>query len=292
MPRNTKPTSTDYDYEVEQRPLFSLSSSGERIKTSVVGNFRTDNDVMIGHATESYEILHNKDLVDSVREGLEACGIDNYEESFVVARDGARFYGEFKLPNLEREVSVGDVVSMKLITNNSFDRTCSAGFSVGLERQVCSNGMVTLTADTSVAQKHSSRLSLKFIQKAIEQAKSKFDQSVKDFGNLRSFKLTPEEGSNFLDNLAGKKILSEKVKEHVDVIWRNPSLNEGFEIGGGFNLYNLYNAATQHLTRDVAESRYEYSNRVSGSLLRNLDKASRSQTNFQKMVKPLEAALN
>ena len=40
------------------------------------------------------------------------------------------------------------------------------------------------------------------------------------------------------------------------------------------NLYNLYNAVTQHLTDEVEGSRFEYANRISSNVLKNFQAAS------------------
>ena len=55
-----------------------------------------------------------------------------------------------------------------------------------------------------------------------------------------------------------------KVREGIEAVWRNPAYEEDTDR----NLYNLYNAATQFLTRNVSQERYEYSERVNRDLLK------------------------
>jgi hypothetical protein len=54
------------------------------------------------------------------------------------------------------------------------------------------------------------------------------------------------------------------VREGIEAVWRNPAYEEDTDR----NLYNLYNAATQFLTRNVSTERYEYSERVNRDLLK------------------------
>ena len=67
--------------------------------------------------------------------------------------------------------------------------------------------------------------------------------------------------------------ISGKVREGIEAVWRNPA----YELDTDRNLYNLYNATTQFLTRNVAEERYEYSERVSRDLLKVFSGATRAE---------------
>ncbi|NBU34837.1 hypothetical protein EBS40_09530 [bacterium] len=69
---------------------------------------------------------------------------------------------------------------------------------------------------------------------------------------------------NLLTKLEEKEVISGKVREGIESVWRNPS----YELDTDRNLYNLYNAATQFLTRNVSQERYEYSERVNRDLLK------------------------
>ena len=63
MARNTRPTSDQFDYTVEQSPLYDRHSKPVKVGGSpIFGNFRTDNNVCLGTSTEAYEIVNNADV--------------------------------------------------------------------------------------------------------------------------------------------------------------------------------------------------------------------------------------
>ena len=169
------------------------------------------------------------------------------EKSWLLVRVHG-FYGVYDFPTQERHIAnVGDVVSLRLTLNNSFDRSCGLNWAVGMMRKVCSNGMCSLVADTNVTKKHSSKLDLSFIKEGIDASVEKFDASVEAFKNLGKREITHEQGGLILDNLAIKKVLSESLRDSIQMVWDSPSFGED----QGRNLYNLYNATTEHLTREV-----------------------------------------
>ena len=232
-------------------------------------------------STEAYEIVNNSDVVEVIEDAFNSAGMSDFEREVVVARDGARFYGVYDFPQVERHIAnVGDVVSLRLTLNNSFDRSCGLNWAIGLLRKVCSNGMCSLVADTNVTKKHSSKLDLSFIKEGIDASVEKFDASIEAFQSLSNREITQKEGGLILDNLAIKKVLSESLRDSIQMVWDSPSFGED----QGRNLYNLYNATTEHLTREVQGTRFEYANRVNSGLLTNLSRAEQSATHFAKLT--------
>ena len=281
MARNTKPTSDEFNYKVEQLPLYRGGSAVKVGGSPVMRNFRTDNGVCLGTSTEKYEIVNNESVVEVVEDAFANTDLGEFKREIVVAREGARFYGVYDFPMQERAIAnVGDVVSLRLTLNNSFDRSCGLNWAVGMMRKVCSNGMCSLVADTNVTKKHSSKLDLSFIKEGIDVSVEKFDASVEAFKNLGKREITQKEGGLILDNLAIKKVLSESLRDSIQMVWDSPSFGED----QGRNLYNLYNATTEHLTREVQETRFEYANRVNRGVLTNLSRAEKSADHFAKLT--------
>ena len=281
MARNTKPTSDEFNYKVEQLPLYRGGSAVKVGGSPVMGNFRTDNGVCLGTSTEKYEIVNNESVVEVVEDAFANTDLGEFEREIVVAREGARFYGVYDFPTQERHIAnVGDVVSLRLTLNNSFDRSCGLNWAVGMMRKVCSNGMCSLVADTNVTKKHSAKLDLSFIKEGIDASVEKFDASVEAFKNLGKREITQKEGGLILDNLAIKKVLSESLRDSIQMVWDSPSFGED----KGRNLYNLYNATTEHLTREVQGTRFEYANRVNRGVLTNLSRAEKSVDHFAKLT--------
>jgi hypothetical protein len=282
MARNTKPTSSNFDYSVVQEPLFNRDGKPVKVGNSpIMGNFRTDNNVCLGTSTEAYEIVNNNSVVEVVEDAFSASGLGDFEREIVVAREGARFYGVYDFPTQERHIAnVGDVVSLRLTLNNSFDRSCGVNWAIGLLRKICSNGMCSLVADTNVTKKHSSKLDLSFIKEGIEASHEKFEASVEAMQLLGNREITQKQGGLILDNLAIKKVLAESMRDSIQMVWDSPTFGED----QGRNLYNLYNATTEHLTREVQSKRFEYANRVNRNVLSNLARAERSANHFAKLT--------
>ena len=270
MARTTRPTSDSYDFQVVQEPLFNRGGKAAVVgKSPVMGNFRTDTGQCLGTSTEAYAIVQNGDLVEQVEDALGKSELGEFTSQKLVARDGARFYGVYDFPSMVKPVVLGDGAGMRLTLNNSFDRSTGVDFTLGLMRLICLNGQMTLVADTSVTKKHSHKLTLDFITDAIHSCTLKFEESIKDFGTLAKREITQEQGGLILDNLAIKKVLAESMRDSIQMVWDNPTHKED----EGRNLYNLYNATTQHLTHDVEGGRFEYARRVSSQVLKNLTKA-------------------
>ena len=70
------------------------------------------------------------------------------------------------------------------------------------------------------------------------------------------------------------------VRDGIVKIWDNPTHQED----EARNLWNLYNATTQHLTHAVNDDRFEYSNTVSSNVLRRLRGAASSPNRLAQLV--------
>jgi len=192
---------------------------------------------------------------------------------------------DLKGPNMETRVpNVGDVMGYRLTVQNSFDRTLRVSFALGLMRLVCLNGMQTMEKDIDMVSKHSTKLDLANLitDKALDNALAFLKESGSIYGRLAATKLEDEQGLNILQNLTKKKVMSEKVRERVAQLWNNRGdlLRSNNHDG---NLYNLYNSVTQHLTDEVEENRFEYSNRMSGQVLKAFDKVTGSASALGKL---------
>ena len=103
MARNTKPTSSEFDYTVVQEPLFNRDGKAVKVGNSpIMGNFRTDTNVCLGTSTEAYEIVNNESVVEVVEDAFAGAGLGDFKREIVVAREGARFYGVYDFPTQER----------------------------------------------------------------------------------------------------------------------------------------------------------------------------------------------
>lgn len=269
MARTTKPAQDAYDFDVHQEPL--LTTDGKR--TGYFGMVRRDTaePITLGVCTEQYGVVKNADLIEMVESNLASHDkLSNYNSRKFVVRDGARFYASYDFPDFKTELkpmgkrAKGDILGLRLTVNNSYDRSCRVSLSLGFLRLVCTNGMTSLSKEFSMTKRHTLAVNLDFVGDALAHACDSVESSAQIFNKLAQRALTNEQGLSLLTKLEEKDIISGKVREGIEAVWRNPQYEEDTDR----NLYNLYNAATQFLTRNVSQERYEYSERVNRDLLK------------------------
>ena len=251
-----------------------------------IGTRRTDSGKVLGVTSDKYGLLLNSTLVDSIEEVLTDKGLD-YSKKVRVARDGATMYATYDFPSKNITVpNVGDTIGMRITGRNSYDRSCFAGLDLAALRQVCTNGMKALRSTYTFNQKHSSKLDLSGVSRAIDSALTAFDTIGEDYGLLAETKIDNTIGDFILKNLRDSKVLSNSLREEISKIWINPTYKED----EARNLYNLYNAATQHLTSGknrtaVQNDRYEYASKVNETILKKLTKAAKDKAFFAKLTR-------
>ena len=269
MARTTKPAQDVYDFDVHQEPL--LTTDGKR--TGYFGMIRRDSPepITLGVCTEQYGVVKNADLIEMVESNLATHDkLSNYNSKKFVVRDGSRFYASYDFPDFKTELkpmgkrAKGDILGLRLVVNNSYDRSCRVSLSLGFLRLVCTNGMTSLSKEFGMTKRHTLAVNLDFVGDALARACDSVDSSAQIFNRLAEKAISDEQGLSLLTKLEEKDIISGKVREGIEAVWRNPSFEEDTDR----NLYNLYNASTQFLTRNVSQERYEYSERVSRDLLK------------------------
>ena len=173
----------------------------------------------------------------------------------------------------------------RLILQNSFDLSLRVSFALGLLRLVCANGMQTMEKDVDMVSKHSSKLDLDNLitDKALNTALASLKDSTDVFAKSAGIKVEQEQGLNILQNITGasKRIPSEKIRERVAHIWNNPTQLRSDD--RSYNLYNLYNSVTQHLT-DEYEDRFEYADRISGKVLKEFSLAADNSNRLKNLI--------
>ena len=315
MPITAKQTkNSNWGFEVVQERLLRASGN----KAPIYANVRTDTDEVLGYSTDRYGIVQNDDLLGRAESAFASRGIREWEgdpndkneqdrmdqavangDKFwtrnVYATDnGAKMRAVYDLqgPQFETKVpQVGDIMGYRLTVQNSFDRTLRVSFALGLMRLVCTNGMQTMQKDVDMVSKHSQKLDLDSLitDDALDKALGFLAKSGDVYGRLAATPLDEEQGLNVLANLTKKKVMSEKVRERVAQLWNNRGdllRSDNHDP----NLYNLYNAVTQHLTDEVEETRFEYANRMSNQVLKAFERGAGSQAQFAKLTKAIPVA--
>jgi len=273
----------DFDFTVKQVPVPHPVKGG---KSGYFMNIREDNDDILGWTSERYGIVNHRDVLGRADEAFESRGID-VTRKVVVTEGGAKMRAQYDLSGdlFKAEVpAVGDVMAYRLTAQNSFDRTLRVSFALGLVRLICTNGMTTTEKEVDMVKKHSKQLNIADLvtDTALDAALAKLKDSVTVYGRLAQVDLTEEQGLNILKTLTQGKVLSEKLREEIAKIWTNPTHEED----KARNLYNLNNAVTQHLTHEVADTRFEYANRTTTNVLKRFDLAARNPNRLKKLWTP------
>jgi NTP pyrophosphatase (non-canonical NTP hydrolase) len=272
--------STQWDYKVNQ---VKLVVEGSNKFSGLYANQREDTGEVLGATSEQYGLIQNKDLINAANEALEAKGLNDYEQKIIVTGGGQRMFAEFTFKNRQLANEVGDIFGYKLILKNSFDRSLRASFELGWERLVCKNGMSTMEKEFSATRKHSTKISTEFLVGAIENALASGPNSLKVYDAMAAIAITDEQGINVLGHLEAKGMLSGSLKESIVTLWLHPTRQED----KARNLYNLYNAVTEHLSRQVEGERYEYAHKVNNNVLFSLVNASRKPEALSKLIIPV-----
>ena len=275
-----------FDYRVKQVEVPHPETGN---KSGYFMNIREDNNEILGWTSDRYGLVQNSDLLDRASEAFESRGID-VTRKVIVTEGGAKMRAQYDLSGdmFRADVpQVGDTMAYRLTAQNSFDRSLRVSFALGLVRLVCTNGMTTMEKEVEMVKKHSSQIRIGDIisDNALDSALSKLSDSVNVYGRLAGVALEQEQGLNILQNLANSKVISEKVRESIALIWNNPTHDEDKPR----NLYNLNNAVTQHLTHEVADERFEYANRVTANVLKRFDMAARNKNRLEKLWTPAKA---
>ena len=269
--RQTK--NSNWDFDVVQERLLRASGN----QSPIYANVRTDTDEVLGYSTDRYGVVQNSDLIGRAEDAFASRGIA-YERNVYSTKNGANLRAVYDLTGDQFKTKVpqvGDIMGYRLTVQNSFDRTLRVSFALGLMRLVCTNGMQTMQKDVDMVSKHSTKLDLANLitDDALDKALSNLKDAGSVFGRLASVSLDDEQGLNVLQNLTKKKVMSEKVRERVAQLWNNRGdLLRSDNTDP--NLYNLYNAVTQHLTDEVEDTRFEYANTISTKVLKAFDRAT------------------
>ena len=258
-------------------------------KSGYYMNVREDNNEIMGWTTDRYGLVQHRDIVGFADNAFADRGIA-VERKVYTTEGGSKMRAVYDLIGEEFQAKVpevGDIMGYRLTAQNSLDRSLRMAYALGLKRLVCLNGMTTTESEVEMTKKHSLNVNLEEVlsPRALDTALAKMKESLTVYGRLAQSEVSQEQGIIILQNLANSKVFSEKVRESIAPIWNNPSHEED----KSRNLYNLNNAVTQHLTHEVADTRFEYANRVTSQVLKRFDVATRNKKKLEKLWTPAKS---
>jgi hypothetical protein len=259
------------DFTVEQRPLFLEGG----IPTPAFANVRTDNGLVLGVTSERYTPVQNVEIIETAERIFGEQGVRFRKIKESALNGGAKVEARYIFPDLGMMVN-GNEVDFVMGVRNSFNGQWKIGFDIGLFRLICSNGMripAFKGSAVSLKRKHSKNalgLSGATFQFALDNIK----RSQEMFNAFGHESLTQRDGHRLLNGLVNRKAIAGRMANKVREIWENPKHRED----QARNVWNLYNAVTQHLTHEVAPKRFELAERVGDAVvghlasnIRNLD---------------------
>jgi hypothetical protein len=217
--------------------------------------------------------------------------LQDFDREVSVTENGARFYGRYSFPKNQRILTpaVGDSVGMVFDLRNSFDRSTKAGLGIGSLRLLCLNGMTSTENMASITARHTNKINVGTIKDGIEMAIERWETSIDKMTEFTQREVTQEQGIVILNNLSQKKVLSESLKDSIEFIWNGQveGLGRGGEADKARNLWNLYNATTEHLTHQVAPKRFEYSRSVENKVLSTFTRSLKDNKVWDALLKPV-----
>jgi len=267
-----------FDYTVEQVPFHLPNGSATRF----FANVRTDNGEVLGCVTDRYEVLQNSDMLGASEDLFQTAGFSNFKRKTVCTNGGARIRAIYDFPDHGFKLSNGNDLTFRLKVQNSFDGSLRASFQVGLVRLVCTNGLALPIAAVGMTRKHTQTLDANTLRDAFARSINAFKESAPLFNNMIETKVSQEEGNSILLGFEKSKVMSERMREGIQTVWERPTYSED----SGRNLFNLYNAVTQHLTHSVEGKRFELAERVNTGTLNAISKAVRARSISGLMFSP------
>jgi hypothetical protein len=260
--KSAQPISTNVTFPVALEPVFTKDGWN----TGYSGVVRRDLDTpkTLGIHSPNYGLVQNGDLLNRVEQALDERALEWTDRRSISIRGGSRMFASYELLNQQVQVpKVGDLLGVILTINNSYDGSSIVSAAVNFKRLICSNGMKGLTREFSLMKKHTSGISIDYIGTRILEGLDKVQDSLNVFGRLAEKSISHEVGVRILERMEQTGVISGRIREGILGVWNNPS----YASDKARNLYNLYNATTQFLTRNVRSERFELSERVNHDVL-------------------------
>lgn len=269
-----------YDYKVEVCEMHDP----EGRPTGLFGTRRLDNNRFFSTCSNQYQVLQNSELLDAAEQAWGERGLGKWTRSITLEDGGARVYASYDFRDTGMtEVKKGDIVGMRLTVTNSFDCTMRASIDVGLLRLVCTNGMTSTFNGLAMSQKHTTALNPKFIAASMDDVFTGYQQTVTELRTMSEIGISQVQGTNILSRLAVAEVFSRRTADKINAIWEKPT----YSADADRTLYNLYNAATQHLTHEVGGVKPELAYETSKDLYRKLRKATAQRDYLEQLSTPV-----
>lgn len=238
------------------------------------GNRRIDTNQVVGVVSENYRILQNRDLFSHADDVFGKMNLTTNKVQYITTRSGAQARAIYTFETVGVKVREKDDLILQLTVANSFDGSLGASFNIGFMRLVCTNGLLAPAGrGTNINKKHTLAVAESFTENKVKNAIEAFKRGAEMFKPLFNTRISQGAGNNILGNLAQRKVISAKTAKSIHAVWESPTYAQDSER----TLWGLYNASTEHLTHDVAPSRFELAQRFTQNIVNSLNRVAQGR---------------
>jgi len=286
--KNQITDSSESETKVTDNPFYLVTQERLHLPdgtpTPFYGNVRKDTGVCLKAVTERYTIVQNQDLIEKAESIFDTKGM-KFDRKFDITQDGSRMYANYTFKNHGFKVQKDDF-QMRVSIRNSFDGSMKVSLVVGLLRVVCSNGAWSMDGGIDLMRKHTASVDVEFASNAVDVAVRNFQSQYDTLDLFSRTKLNQQEGHELLNGLVKRSVLADRVADKDREIWEKPT----YEADRQRNVYNLWNAITQHTTHEVdgVRRKVELATRLSTNATMTLAEHARKGRISDLFVKELQ----
>ena len=209
----------------------------ETVKTD-----RSAKDIMLSAQvpvqTVTYKPISHRQLVDLTLESVYQSGFEIDNENYLTARDGDVATARYTIKNVK-----DNDMQLQVVWQNSYDKSASLKFAIGVQIMVCSNGMVS-GDHGSFKRMHKGTVqdfAPAAITEYIKSAGDAFTKMQKDREAFKAHEISKERRSELLGRMfAHEKFLQSTQLNIIQREFNNPT----HDYGAPDTLWELYNYTT------------------------------------------------
>tara|TARA_B100001939_G_scaffold328294_1_gene323498 strand:- start:390 stop:1367 length:978 start_codon:yes stop_codon:yes gene_type:complete len=288
-------------FKIGDKPYRNSRGQGWRAGMREI--FREDTGETLGIVGPNYRLTQHCHVLDKAREAFDELGLKPEEPRILAFDNGGEMRAKFIVSNgkAKKTAKVGDALAFALDIRNGINGEVTLDASGGIQRLICSNGMVGMRkATTAFSKKHNGGLSLAHYRDAIVKLMKTFAEDVADIRKLVKIEFSHDAGINLLNHLIKDYLKTTKADSTaLHGYWNNPDSQlltphrgqnlEGIA-GDTRNAWQAYNACTA-LYRDMERERgaFDIAHTKRQSLARVFGSIASGKRDIAPMLEPIEA---
>lgn len=196
----------------------------------------------VSEATHSYAPVENKVIIHTALEEFEKNGYKLIGENYKSEMNMQKFVGNFILQHENPEMN------MMFGFKNSYNKTMSAGISLGAQVFVCLNGM--LTGEYVKMRKHTGSVNeiiVTGIRENVKALSENFEQISISNQRMKEIEMTKKTIGELIGNFYCNEAIV--TSRQLEIIKNELFEKESFNYGVDNSLYNVYQAITHSLKK-------------------------------------------